>query len=73
MVDNNLLSPYQSSFRKRHSTETACISFIDSIRRGIDQGMLTGSVFIDLRKAFDTVNHDLLLEKLHAWLWGYRR
>ena len=66
MVDNNLLSPYQSGFRKRRSTETACISFTDSIRRGMDQGMLTGSVFIDLRGAFDTVNHDLLLAKLHG-------
>ena len=67
MVDNNLLSPYQSGFRKRHSTETPCISFTDSIRRGMDQGMLTGSVFIDLRKAFDTVSHDLLLAKLHGY------
>jgi hypothetical protein len=67
MVDNNLLSPYQSGFRKRHSTETACISLTDSIRRGMDQGMLTGSVFIDLRKALDTVNHDLLLKKLHGF------
>ena len=67
MVDNNLLSPYQSGFCKRHSTETACISFTDSIRRGMDQGMFTGSVLIDLRKAFDTVNDDLLLEKLHGY------
>ena len=66
-ADNNLLNPYQSGFRKRHSTETACISLVDSIRRGMDQGMLTGSVFIDLRKAFDTVNHDLLLAKLYDY------
>ena len=67
MVDNNLLSPYQSGFRMRHSTETACTSFTDSIRHGMDHGMFTGSVFIDLRKSFDTVNHDLLLEKLHGY------
>ena len=64
LSENELLSPYQCGFRKKHSTESAAIFFTDSIRRGIDQGLLTGAVFIDLRKAFDTVDHDILLEKL---------
>ena len=50
------------------------------IRRNIDQGRLTGAVFIDLRKAFDTVNHEVLLNKLrglevldgeHEWFRNY--
>ena len=64
LTEHQLLSAYQCGFRKNHSTESAAISFTDSIRRGMDQGLLTGSVFIDLRKAFDTVDHYILLRKL---------
>ena len=64
LAKEKLLSPYQCGFRKGHSTELAVLSFTDSIRRSMDQGLLTGAVFIDLRKAFNTVDHDLLLEKL---------
>ena len=62
-----LLTPFQCGFRKGHSTESAVISFTDAIRRSMDQGCLTGVVFIDLRKAFDTVDHELLLEKLSGF------
>lgn len=61
---HKILSPYQCGFRKNNSTEFAALSFAETIRRNIDQGRLTGAVFIDLRKAFDTVRHDLLLDKL---------
>lgn len=64
LSQNQLLNPYQCGFRKLHSTETAAISFVDTIRRNIDHGMMTGAVFIDLQKAFDTVNHKRLLHKL---------
>ena len=46
--------------RSNYSTELASTAFSDFIRRGMDQGLLTGAVFIDLGKAFDSVDHDLL-------------
>ena len=52
---------------KNHSTETAAIAFSDFVRRGMDQSLLTEAVFIDLRKAFDSVNHNLLVNKLETY------
>ena len=49
---HKILSPYQYGFKKNNSTEFAALSFADTIRRNMDQGCLTGAVFIDLRKAF---------------------
>ena len=80
LQQNKILSPYQCGFRKCHSTEFAALSFSDNIRRNMDQGQLTGAVFIDLRKAFDTVDHAVLLDKLsnlgildkeHGWFTDY--
>ena len=66
LQEHKLLSPYQCGFRKGHSTEFAALSFTDTIKRNIDQGQLTGAVFVDLRKAFDTIDHSNLLRKLSA-------
>ena len=55
LKEHHLLSHYQFGFRKFHSTETAVVSFNDTIRMNIGQGMLTGAVFIDLCKAFNSV------------------
>lgn len=58
--ENKLLSPFQCGFRSNYSTELATTAFSDFIRRRMDQSLLTGAVFIELRKAFDSVDHDLL-------------
>ena len=58
--EHKLLKPFQCEFRSNNSTEFAAAAFSDFIRRGMYQGLLTGAVFIDLRKAFDSVDHDLL-------------
>ena len=64
LSESSLLSPYQSGFRANHSTQLAITFFTDKTRGHMDKGLLTGAVFIDLKKAFDTVPHDSLLNKL---------
>ena len=61
---NNILYKYQSGFRKHHSTDT-CLSYLtDKVKIGFEEGLLTGMVLIDLQKAFDTIEHSILLEKM---------
>ena len=50
------------------STQHSAITFLtDSIRRNMDAGQLTGAIFIDFHKAFDTIDHTILLDKLHLF------
>ena len=64
---NNLLSPCQSGFRRNFFTKTAVTVFMDEIRRKKENSLLTGAVFIDLKKAFDTTDHHILLNKLQRY------
>ena len=64
LEENNILSPAQFGFRKKHSTVTSLVKVTDEWMKAIDEGKYTGAVFIDLKKAFDCVNHDILLCKL---------
>ena len=62
----NLLYTYQSGFQNRYSMDF-CLSYLnDKILKGFDKGMMTGMILIDLQKAFDTIDHDMLLQKLYA-------
>ena len=66
LTDNEILYRYQLGFRKNHSTDT-CLSYLtDKIRTGFDCGLLTGMILIDLQKAFDTINHNILLKKMSS-------
>ena len=64
---NKLLYRGQYGFRKGHSTELASIEFIDDITHKLDHGKLPISIYLDLSKAFDTLDHDILLHKLRFY------
>ena len=66
-VLNKLLYYSQHGFRKLHSTETATLEFTDKIIQHLDSGNLPVAIFIDLSKAFDTIDHQILLNKLHYY------
>ena len=70
LTDSKILHKYQSGFRRNHSTDT-CLSYLtDKIVTSFDSGLLTGMILIDLQKAFDTINHDILLKKnVLGWIF----
>ena len=64
LTDNNILYCYQSGLKKFRYTDT-CLSYLNyEILKGIYCGLMTGLILIDLQKAFDTIDHELLLEKM---------
>lgn len=65
--NNNLLCENQFGFRKGHSTNHAIIALTEIIRKSLDKNNFAAGVFIDLQKAFDTVDHSILLHKLEHY------
>ena len=61
------LSPYLCGYRKGFSAEYALVSMVEKWKDILDQGGYAGGVLMDLSKAFDTINHDLLVAKLNAY------
>ena len=56
---HNLLYQSQDGFRKGHSTQHAMLDIINDLQANMNQQLLSCGVFIDLRKAFDTVDHEI--------------
>ena len=64
---NKILSEEQTGFRPNRSTQDALLRAIDDWKSALDSGQIVAAVMIDLSKAFDSINHNLLLKKLHAY------
>ena len=81
VTSNNLVTFNQWAYRKAHSTELLLIHFTEKWRRFVDDGLTVAVAFVDFRKAFDSVLHSRLLDKLqgqfgvdgefYAWLDSY--
>ena len=67
LVKNNLIYDKQFGFRGNHSVNHAIISITEHIRSLIDKGEYVCGVFVDLEKAFDTVHHDILCDKIRTY------
>ena len=70
----------QFGFRKGYSTEYAILETVEKLKSAVDDQKITCGIFLDFSKAFDTINHHILLEKLykygirglpHAWFSSY--
>ena len=56
---------YQSCFQKYYLTDTCLSYLIDKVQNGFEKRLMTGMIFIDLQKAFDTIDHSILSVKMH--------
>ena len=74
--DHNLSHPHQWAYKKGYSTELLLVKMIEDWKMALDKNLVVGIVFVDFRKAFDSISHHILLHKLQAsgiagdlWSW----
>ena len=67
LTEHNILSMNQFGFRKNYSTFLALMDLVDNISKNIDEGNYSIGIFLDLSKAFDTIDHTILLDKLFRY------
>uniref|UniRef100_A0A3P9J3F2 Reverse transcriptase domain-containing protein n=1 Tax=Oryzias latipes TaxID=8090 RepID=A0A3P9J3F2_ORYLA len=65
LEEHNISDSFQSGFKKNHSTETALLRVSNDVLMAADSGQYTVLVLLDLKSAFDTVDHNILIERLH--------
>ena len=70
---NNLIHKHQYGFRKNHSTEYASLHIVDYLNYELDKNRTPTNIYLDLSKAFDSLYHDILLNKLQPHNKKYHR
>ena len=66
-VSNNLINPNQYGFKKNCSTNKAVLDIYNKLLDSMDKKLITCSIFLDLKKAYDTINHTILIKKLEKY------
>ena len=64
LTENNIIYDLQFGFRQKFSASHALINLTENIRQALDKGYIGCGIFVDLQKAFDTVDHEILSSKL---------
>src|SRR6218665_1824103 len=67
LTSNSLLNPHQSGFTKRHSTETLITSLYNKLVSAISHQQVSCLCLLDISAAFDTIDHNILLNRLSTW------
>ena len=60
-----------TGFRKSYGTQHSLLTMLEKWKRGIDNGVYVSALFMDISKAFNTINHNLMFAKLKTWIFNY--